>query len=92
MQREGCRRLWRFRIRFDLTPILCTPLDLRFPATLDEGQFAMKKSKFTQEQIEFAPRRAAPRQARTGTWVEEVCRKLGISQASMPRRSLAAWG
>jgi len=60
VQREGCRRLWRFRIQFDLTPIFWTPLDLRFPATLDEGQFAMKKSKFTQEQIVFAPRLAAP--------------------------------
>lgn len=37
----------------------------------------MKKSKFTEEQIAFALR-----QAETGTSVEEVCRKIGISQAT----------
>lgn len=37
----------------------------------------MKKSKFTEEQIAFALR-----QADTGTSVEEVCRKVGISQAT----------
>jgi len=37
----------------------------------------MKKSKFTEAQIVFAIR-----QAETGTPVEEVCRKLGISQAT----------
>jgi putative transposase len=37
----------------------------------------MKKSKFTEEQIAFALR-----QADTGTRVEEVCRQLGISQAT----------
>ena len=37
----------------------------------------MKKSKFTEEQIAFALK-----QAETGTTVEEVCRKLGISQAT----------
>jgi putative transposase len=37
----------------------------------------MKKSKFTEEQIAFALR-----QAETGTRVEEVCRQLGISQAT----------
>ena len=37
----------------------------------------MKKSKFTEEQIAFALK-----QAETGTSVEEVCRKLGISQAT----------
>lgn len=37
----------------------------------------MKKSKFTEAQIVFALR-----QAETGTSVEEVCRKLGISQAT----------
>ena len=36
----------------------------------------MKKSKFTEEQIAFALK-----QAETGTSVEEVCRKIGISQA-----------
>jgi putative transposase len=37
----------------------------------------MKKSKFTEAQIVFALR-----QAETGTTVEEVCRKLGISGAT----------
>jgi len=37
----------------------------------------MKKSKFTEEQIAFALR-----QAETGTRVGEVCRKLGISEAT----------
>ena len=37
----------------------------------------MKKSKFTEAQIVFALR-----QAETGTSVEEVCRKLGISHAT----------
>jgi putative transposase len=37
----------------------------------------MKKSKFTEEQIAFALR-----QADTGTKVPEVCRQLGISQAT----------
>lgn len=37
----------------------------------------MKKSKFTEEQIAFALK-----QAECGTSVEEVCRKLGISQAT----------
>ncbi len=37
----------------------------------------MKSSKFTEEQIAFALK-----QAETGTRVEEVCRKFGISQAT----------
>ena len=37
----------------------------------------MKKSKYTEEQIAFALR-----QAETGTRVEEICRKFGISQAT----------
>jgi len=37
----------------------------------------MKKSKFTEEQIVFALR-----QAETGTQVAEVCRKMGISDAT----------
>src|SRR5690606_9625961 len=37
----------------------------------------MKKSKFTEEQIAFALK-----QAEGGTTVEEVCRKMGISQAT----------
>lgn len=37
----------------------------------------MKKSKFTEAQIAFAIK-----QAETGTGVEEVCRKMGISEAT----------
>ena len=37
----------------------------------------MKKSKFTEEQIAFALK-----QAELGTSVEEVCRKMGISDAT----------
>jgi len=37
----------------------------------------MKKSKFTEEQIAFALK-----QAESGTRVEDVCRKMGISQAT----------
>jgi putative transposase len=37
----------------------------------------MKKSKFTEEQIAFALR-----QAESGTTVAEVCRKIGISDAT----------
>ena len=37
----------------------------------------MKRSKYTEEQIAFALR-----QADTGTGVEEICRKFGISQAT----------
>ena len=37
----------------------------------------MKRSKFTEEQIAFALK-----QAEVGTSVEEVCRKMGISDAT----------
>ena len=37
----------------------------------------MKRSKFTEDQIAFAPR-----QNELGTSVEEVCRKMGISEAT----------
>ncbi len=37
----------------------------------------MKKSKFTESQIVFSLR-----QAETGTRVDEVCRKIGISEAT----------
>lgn len=37
----------------------------------------MKKSKFTEEQIAFSLH-----QAETGVSVEEVCRKVGVSQAT----------
>jgi putative transposase len=42
-----------------------------------EGDSAMKKSKFTEEQILYALR-----QAKTGISVAEVCRKMGISDAT----------
>ena len=38
----------------------------------------MKKSKWTEQQIAFALR-----QAETGTRVAEVCRKMGISEATL---------
>ena len=38
----------------------------------------MKKTKFSEEQIAFALR-----QVETGTRVSEVCRKMGISQATL---------
>jgi putative transposase len=40
----------------------------------------MKKSKFTEQQIAFALR-----QAESGTSVVEVCRKMGISEATFYR-------
>ena len=40
----------------------------------------MKKSRFTNEQIAFALK-----QAESGTRVEEVCRKLGVSQPTFYR-------
>jgi putative transposase len=42
-----------------------------------EGGRAVKRSKFTEEQIAFALK-----QAEVGTSVEEVCRKMGISDAT----------
>lgn len=37
----------------------------------------MKKTRFTEEQIAFALR-----QAETGTYVGEICRKIGVSEAT----------
>jgi len=45
--------------------------------TLWEGEHVMKTSRFTEEQIAFALK-----QAELGTKVEEVCRKMGISDAT----------
>jgi len=42
--------------------------------------FAMKKSRFTEEQIAFALR-----QAETGTKVSEICRKMGVAEATLDR-------
>ena len=49
----------------------------------------MKTSKFTEEQIGFALR-----QGDLGTPVADVCRKMGISEATYFRwnRSMAVWG
>jgi putative transposase len=41
---------------------------------------AMRKSEFTEEQIAFALR-----QAEAGTTVDEICRKLGVTQATFYR-------
>jgi putative transposase len=40
----------------------------------------MRKSEFTEEQIAFALR-----QAEAGTTVDEICRKLGVTQATFYR-------
>ena len=45
--------------------------------TLWETEHAMKVSRFTQEQIAFAIK-----QSELGTKVEEICRKMGISDAT----------
>ena len=49
----------------------------------------MKKSRFTEEQIAFALK-----QAETGTKIDEICRKMGISDAIFYkwRQSMVAWG
>jgi putative transposase len=49
----------------------------------------MKKSRFTEEQIAFALR-----QSESGTAVEEICRKLGVSQQTFYRwkRKFAGMG
>lgn len=41
------------------------------------GKFAVKKSRFTEEQIAFALK-----QAELGTAVAEICRKMGVSEAT----------
>ena len=46
----------------------------------------MKKSEFTETQIEFALE-----QAETGTAVAEVCRKLGISEATFYKLEEEVW-
>ena len=46
--------------------------------TLWETEHAMKVSRFTQEQIAFAIK-----QSELGTKVEEICRTMGISDATL---------
>lgn len=48
----------------------------------------MKKTRYTEEQIAFALK-----QAKTGTRVGEVCRKMGISEATFTtgRRNSPVW-
>ena len=46
----------------------------------------MKRSKFTEEQISFALR-----QAETGTRVAEVCRKMGVSEATFYNLEEEVW-
>jgi putative transposase len=52
-------------------------------------EMAMRTSAFTEEQIAFALR-----QAEAGTAVEEICRKLGVTQATFYRwkRKFAGMG
>ena len=45
-----------------------------------EGGFAIKKSKFTEQQIAFALK-----QAETGTKIQEIVRKLGITEQTFYR-------
>ena len=45
--------------------------------TLREGEHVVKKSRFTEEQIAFALK-----QAELGSKVDEICRKIGISDAT----------
>ncbi len=47
----------------------------------------MKKTRYTEEQIAFALK-----QAETGTRVEEVCRKMGISEATFYTTEEEVWG
>jgi len=44
---------------------------------VNRRDFAMKKSKFTEEQVAYALR-----QAETGTKVSEVCRKMGVAETT----------
>jgi len=60
--------------RFSTTDWNWTKLTSRVLSTGDEG---MKKSRYTEEQIGFALR-----QAEGGTPVADVCRQMGVSEAS----------
>jgi hypothetical protein len=46
----------------------------------------MKRSKFTEQQIAFAPQ-----QAETGTQVDDVCRKMGISGSDVLSLEATLW-
>jgi hypothetical protein len=58
----------------DLYPLNYSAQNVSFLVKSDDGGFTMKKSKFTEQQIAFALRKAE-----SGTRVAEVCRKLGIN-------------
>ena len=47
-------------------------------SSVSRRDFAMKKFKFAEEQIEFAFR-----QAETGTKVDKVCRKIGVAEGRL---------
>ena len=53
------------------------------------GKFAVKKSRFTEEQIAFALK-----QAELGTAVAEICRKIGVSEATfyLWKKKFGGWG
>ncbi len=63
-------------------PLILFQSDCDFPGTLthQREELAMKKKRFTEEQITFALR-----QAESGTSVEEVIRRLGVSEATFYR-------
>ena len=67
----------------DLLPLNWSTQRVRFLAKSDilgREDFAMKRSKFTEEQIAFALK-----QAETGTPVAEVIRKMGITEQTFYR-------
>jgi putative transposase len=49
----------------------------------------MKRSRFSEEQVTYALR-----QAESGTAVADVCRQLGVSEATfyVGKKSMATWG
>jgi len=55
--------------------------------TTDEEEQAVKKSRYTEEQISYALR-----QAETGTSVAEVIRRMGISEQTFYRQKKAYGG
>ena len=72
--------MWLFSAWSPLKKVDIPKLE-NFGETITLGSFAMKESKFTEEQIAFALH-----QADTGTSIDEVCRKIGISQTTFYSR------